>query len=313
MGILSSLFGGSRTSSSQTQTQDSFGYSVNRAVSEALSGGSSSGFSSGVSGSQGASRSTSGVFAGDVLQQLYQGAFGAAGAIDPRLATERVNQLFTGGSNIIQALSGGGAGEDYLTRRLSGDNSEVLNAQIDALGSDLGRFYSEELNPTITGNAVAAGQLGGGRQGVAQGVATSNILREFATQAAGLRAADVAQRDSAALGLLGAKNANAQTALAGIEGLSGLATGTEALAPYAALSQIIGGPTVLTQSESTQSSFGQEYSEQQAQEFATSLAEELGISYDEAHALLTATSKGKSSGGIIPGISNLVGSFTGKG
>lgn len=302
MGLLDSLFGGSKSSTKTQQESSSYGFSQNGATSSSVSGATSSGRSGGVSGSSGGSRSTSSVFASDLLKQLYSGALTAADSINPALATDRVNQLFTGGSSIIDSLSGGGAGADYLERRLSGDNSDILEAQIGAIGSDLGSFFRDEINPTLTGNAVSAGALGGGRQGVAQAGALSDILKEFSTQAANLRAADVTNRDAAALGLLNANNANAQTAFGGIGTLAGLSSGTEALGPYAALSQILGGPTVLTDSSSEQSSFGQEFSEQQADEYAQSLAEEFGISYDEAKALMTSTSKSKSSGGIFSAI-----------
>lgn len=303
MGLLDSLFGGSKSSSTQRQESNAFGYSANSAGSSSISGASSSGRSGGVSGSSGASRSGSSVFSSDILRQLYSSALGAADSINPGLATERVNQLFTGGTSILDNLSSGGAGVDYLERRLTGDNNEVLNAQIGAIGEDLGSFFRDEINPTITGNAVAAGALGGGRQGVAQGSAVSDILKEFSTQAANLRAQDITNRDAAALGLLGAQNANAQTGVSAIGQLSGLTSDTAALDPYSQLAQILGAPTVLTESESAESSFGQEFSEQQANEFAQSIAEELGISYDEARSLMTGTSKSKSSGGIFSAIS----------
>ncbi len=184
MGPLGSpMTGANKSTTSTDQTQDSSGFSLNRSNSMSESGGSSMGRSMGRTGSQGTSGSTSGVFGADAFSQLYGGALDAASSIDPALATQRNNQLFTGGASIIEQLSGGGAGDDYLTRRLSGDNNDVLNAQIDAVGSDLGRFLNEQLNPAITGSAVASGQLGGGRQGVAQAGAMDTVTREFATQA----------------------------------------------------------------------------------------------------------------------------------
>lgn len=290
MSLLSSLFGGSSTKSTQKQTQDSFGYSLNRSNAASTSGGYSTGASSGISGS------SSSVFADDLVRQLYSGALGAADAINPELATSRVNQLFTGGANIIAQLEGGGAGEDYLTRRLSGSDTSILDAQIGALGKDLGKFFNEELNPVIRGSAVAGGALGGGRQGVAEGLASQGVLEQFAAGAANLRATDLTNRDNAALGLISGRNTAAQTALSGLPALAGLGSGTESLSPYLALGQIFGSPTVLSQS------FGQEQSMQQSEEFAQSLAEELGISYDEAHAILEASSKGKSSDGIFGAI-----------
>src|SRR5678816_1447801 len=108
MGILGALFGGSKQSSQQTQTSDSLGYSVNRGTSSSTSGATSTGRSAGVSGS------SSSVFAGDLFQQLYGNALGAASAINPAVATQRVLSLFTGGAGIIEQLAGGGAGQDYL-------------------------------------------------------------------------------------------------------------------------------------------------------------------------------------------------------
>lgn len=296
MGLLGSLFGGSSQSSRTEQSQDSFGYSVNTGRSGSVSGSTSSGVSAGISGS------SQSVFGADVFAQLFQGALGAAGAINPAVATERVNQLFTGGSAIIEQLAGGGAGADYLTQRLTGGN-EALDEQISGLGSDLGRFLREELNPVIRGSAVAGGSLGGGRQGVAEGLAAESVAREFTRGATELRSADMQRRDSAALGLLQLTGQNAATALSALPSLAQIGSGVESLAPYSALADILGGPTVLTES------FGQEMSSQQAQQYAESLAEELGISYDEAHALITSTSKGKSSGGIVPGISGLISSL----
>lgn len=274
--------GGSKSSSEQRQQSDSFGYSLSGANSSSVSGGSSFGRSGGTS----LSRDT--VFSGDLLRRLYGDALGAAGGIDPGLATSRIDQLFTGGSDILARLNDGGAGEDYLTRRLEGDGGDVLNAQIDAVGKDLGRFFNDTLNPAITGSAVAAGQLGGGRQGVAQGAAMSSILEEFATQSANLRAADIAQRDTAALGLLDRRNAAGATALGALPNLAAIGGSNPSLDVYSQLSDIFGGPVVTNEASS------QEFSEQQASEFAQAFADEFGISYDEAHSLLTAKSKSKS-------------------
>ncbi len=285
MGGLS--FSKQKSKSEQTQQSDSFGSSVSGSNSTSLSGGASSGYSSGVTGS------SQSVFGSDIFAKLYQQALGAAGGIDPTQAQSRVDQLFTGGSSIIDQLSGGGAGADYLERRLSGDNSDVLDAQIGAIGNDLGKFYRENLNPAITGSAVAGGSLGGGRQGVAQGIATEGVTREFATQAANLRAADITNRDNAAIGLLDAQNNNAQTALGGLGSLAAIGTNNPGLDIYQQLSSILGGPTTLTES------FGQNSSQEQSTQFAQAIAEEFGISLDEAHSLLTAKSKGSGFGAGI--------------
>jgi hypothetical protein len=306
MGLLSALVGGSHTKSESTQTQDSSGLQLTNNNASSNSGSVSTGVSGGVTGSQGTTGSEQSVFSGDLVRQLYSGALGAAGAIDPALATSRVNQLFTGGASILDQLEGGGAGTDYLNKRLSGDNSSVLNAQIDALGSDLGRFYKEQLNPTIVGNSISAGQLGGGREGVAQGAASDSVLRQFATQAGNLRAADITSRDNAAISLLQTQGANAKVGLDSLSSLATLGSGASVLDPYKAAGQVFGAPTALTSSYGQNTSFGQEFSQQQAEQYATSISQELGISIDEAHALLKSTQKGSSSNGILPAISGFV-------
>src|SRR5690606_39769298 len=105
----------------------------------------------------------------------------------------------TGGTSILERLQGG-AGEDYLTRRLSGDSS-VADAQVSALEADLGRFFTETLMPGVRGSAVAAGQLGGGREGVAAALAARDITRAVASSAAGVRARGDEARDRASGGL----------------------------------------------------------------------------------------------------------------
>jgi hypothetical protein len=299
MGGLS--FSKQKSSATQDQTSASSGLSVNSANSSSLSGGASSGYSSGATGGQSTTGSQSDVFGGDLYTRLRSGALGALDSINPGVATDRVNQLFTGGSSILDRLTGGGAGEDYLTKRLSGSDSSVLDSQISALGSDLGTFLTENVNPILTGNAVAAGQLGGGRQGVAQGQAIKGSLKEFAAQAANLRAADITARDQAATSLIDLQQKGSATALQALPQLASLGSGVSALDPYLAASQVLGGPTVLTQSQGQSSEFGQQYSEQQANEYASSIAQELGISIDEAHSLLKSTSKGSgfSAGGYI--------------
>jgi hypothetical protein len=304
----SPMTGASESSTDTEQTQSSSGLSINRGSSSSTSGGTSRARSMGTTGSMGRSGSSSSVFAGDVFQQLYGDALGAAAVMDPSLANERINQLFTGGMSIMDTLNGGGSDTDYLERRLAGDNGEVLNAQIDALGSDLGRFLNEQVMPGIAGDAVAAGQLGGGRQGVAEGMAVNDTMRTFATQAANLRAADVANRDAAALGLYGLKTQRGQGQLSALQGLADIGTTDASLDPYQQLSMILGGPQVLTDSFGEESSFGQTMSEEESQQYAESLASEFGISIDQAKAMLTSRSRGRGQGDIgstLTGFGNL--------
>lgn len=249
-------FGGS------VQESESFGQSssFDESTSVSASGGISE------SGSQQTSQDM--VAFEDVFARLFGGAEGAAGGLDPSMLTEAANQLFSGGTGFLDTL-GGGAGADYLEGRLSEDNA-VLEEQIGLLGEDLGKFFNEELLTGITSESISGGQLGGGRQGVAQGAAVDMVGREFARGATELRAGDIAARDAAAVNLEGLGIQGAGTALENLPGMAELAEmGFSAdMLPFLMMSQITGGPTVLGQSQG--SSFAS------AEDFAAAFSESFG-------------------------------------
>lgn len=216
----------------------------------------------------------------DVFARLFGGAEGAAAGLDPSMLTEAANTLFSGGLNFMDQI-GGDAGSRYLEGRLSGDNA-VLEDQISLLGEDLGRFFSEELNPAITSNAIAGGQLGGGRQGVAQGRAIDMVGEQFTRGATALRAGDIAARDSAAGVLAGNTIQGASVGLAGIPALAGAADlGFSAgLAPYERLAAILGGPTVLGSSSSSSADWARAFSSSYGQSRASSTSRSRSLSLD---------------------------------
>lgn len=310
-------FGGSKSrSSSQSQsTQEGFGLSTSfsDSLSQSLSQGTSyaqgtsgsqgTSFSSGLSTSQGAS--TQSIAFEELFRQLFGGATNAAAKaaqLVPAL-TGQAASLFDAGGQFLQQLQGG-TGTDYLANRLTSPSS-VVNEQIGLLGEDIGAFLRNEINPTLVSNAIKAGGLGGGRQGVAQGIASQAALQQFQRGAAGIRAQDQAQRDAIAGQLAGLQQQGAATGLGALGGLYDLATagvGAE-LAPYQMLAQILGGPTVLTQSQqssygtqtgqSQQSSFAQNTAESQqtAVSVARAIAESLGLSYDYGQSTSSSNSK----------------------
>src|SRR5690606_26675544 len=174
-------FGSSKSRSSSSsldfgaQSSFSLSDSISRAIAESFGQSTSFGTSESGGTSFGRGVSTQRIANADVLNQLYRQALSAVPSTG--LFTGQAAQLFEGGLSILDRL-GVGAGQDFLRSRVSGE-SPVLEEQIGALGSDLGRFFREELNPAITARAVAGGTLGGGRQGVAQGRAAESVAREF--------------------------------------------------------------------------------------------------------------------------------------
>jgi hypothetical protein len=255
MGFLSDLIGGKQkvvpTSSSE-------------AFSESSAGSVSQGASSSVGSSL--SRSTSSVFNADIYKSLFGGASNAASR-----AAELVpgiqgaaSSLFTSGGRFLEELEG----ELETAGRLGESGFE--DEQIAHLGSDLGRFYEEEINPRLTSRGVAAGQFGGSRGEVAQGVASRGLAEEFSKGSTAIRLAGQDRRDRLAGqvdSLRADRSSRGIDALPGLLGLAESGIGAE-LAPYLQLSQIIGGPTVLTDSES--GSFSESGSSQLARSFSES-------------------------------------------
>jgi hypothetical protein len=240
-------FGLSKSSSKQQATSSSEG--ANAATSFGVTGSEQS--AANTSSSTGRSTSSQDVFLADLFKQVYGGAAGAAGAINPDEISGAARSLFTGGVNFLDEL-GGGAGADALKARV-GDTSS-RDAQLASLKSELGDFFNTNLAPGITRAGVATGTLGGSRDAVDLAEASKAVASKFSTGAASIISADQAQRDAAAGKLADVTNAGAGTGLSALQSLYGLASAgaTSGLLPYQILSSIIGGPTVLGQSQSMQ-------------------------------------------------------------
>lgn len=244
---MSGSLGGGRSSSSQQST--------------------SSGFSQSESISQSGSQSGQRIAFEDQFRDLYGNASGAAGraSVGAQSLTDAARSLFTGGSEFLGSL-GGDAGSNYLENRLSADNP-VLNEQIAQLQEDTGRLFREEFNPAITARAVSGGTLGGGRQGVAQGLAIDSATRAFTQGATALRAGDIASRDAAAQSIAQNSLQSAATGLGSLPSLLGLlqSGNNSELDVYSRLGGILGGPTTLTESSSVAESLSRAYGEQESQ------------------------------------------------
>lgn len=186
----------------------------------------------------------------DLFSQLYSGASATAGKIKGEGVRSKADMLFGSGTDFLGSLMGG-AGQDYLTQRVTGSD-DVLQQQIDALQESLGTMFREEILPGVTSQAVGGRTLGGGRQGVMEARGAQDVMSEFRQGIVGLMTGDQAARDQAALGLMGGQIQAAGTGLGGLAGLLGLGQASEVapLTGYAALSQILGDPTTLSQSVS---------------------------------------------------------------
>ena len=173
--------------------------------------------------------------------------------------------------NLAGAGSTGSASE-ALRLQAFGENPELQN-QINLLGQDIGRTFTQQLLPGIQSEAIGAGQLGGGREGVAQGLGLQSALGEFQRGASTLRSEDINRQLQAAtsLGQLGLGQ-QAQTAgqlesagalnLGGIGALQGLfdlgQAGFDAeFGGLQQLAQILGDPTILNEAQASAQATGE--------------------------------------------------------
>jgi hypothetical protein len=273
-------FGGSKSKTESSSLGLGYGYSGSSSASDSFSRSRS------VSG--GASRSGESVAFADMFAKLYGGAGDAAGRASP--VNEQAGMLFSGGTGFLDEL-GGGPEQDYLESRVTGANP-LLEEQVSMLGEDLGSFFREELNPAIESRAIQGGTFGGGRQGVAQGRAAGDVAKEFSRGATELRSGDLTRRDAAARDLMAGRTSAAGTALQSLPGLFGIAQGgaLSELAPYQMLAEIMGGPTVLGESESSQ------FGESSSDAIARAMSEAFGEDFSYQSSKSKGTSKSLSLG-----------------
>lgn len=255
-----------------------FGFGGSSSRSQSSSYDVSTSFSDSLS--RGVSQSDQRVAFEDIFKSLYGNAGGAASKAAEMvpLFQGQIAELYGSGGKILDEL-GVGAGEDYLQSRLT--DTSGRDAQLDILQQRMGSLFNEELNPAITSRHVAGGTLGGGRQGVAQGVAAGKVAREFAGGAADIISRDQIARDSAAVSLMAGRTQAAGVGLNALPDLLGLAeAGLGApMSPYAGLSQILGGPTVLgsSSSEDVATALSRAFSEGRSQSTSKSKSFSFGV------------------------------------
>jgi len=260
-------FGMSKSRSGSTATESSSGYGYNGSESSDVS----QAISQAVSGSS--STSTQTLANQDIFSQLFGGATTAANkyASNASEVEAAARQLFTGGTGFLESLQSN-AGSEYLTSRLEGN--QLLDEQISQLGTDINDYYSNTINPNLRRNSAMTGTLGGGRQGVAEGLSARAQGEQFTEGALKLRTDDMAMRDQAANDLLTGTNASAATGIAGLSSVLGLAqegAGGAGLDAFSQLSQILGQQQTLTNAQSTSSSVST--SQQIAEAFSKAFGE----------------------------------------
>lgn len=163
-------------------------------------------------------------------------------------------------SQLSQFLNGPGAGIagtglDFLQGILSSqqglntlEDPSIVQGRIDALGTDIQTQLGEFIGGAggINTQSALAGNAGGGRNQVRQGIAQRGAIDAFARESAGIRESAAGRRLQALLG--GAQAGALGTSAAGDVFNLGLGLSNAQFSPLLNLSQIIGDPAITQES-----------------------------------------------------------------
>jgi len=169
--------------------------------------------------------------------------------IDPsrQFAAGQGQQLYDFGYGALQGLTG----NPYLDalQQQAGGNQQLVGQQVGQLQADLGRAFNQQVLPGIRRDANAVGALGGGRQGVAEGIAAQGFADAFGRGVTDIYSQDAQRSLQAATAGGGLFAQSSLGALSSLPGLfeTGLGQFTGQFAPLGIYSQILGAPTVLGQ------------------------------------------------------------------
>jgi hypothetical protein len=120
------------------------------------------------------------------LKDVYSNA---AGMVDERAGVNEALRLHSQGANAVNM----GLDPFYLnTARgvIDRTANPGVNPAFDAYANRIGEQFREQIMPALSSDAIAAGGLGGGRQGVAEGVAAGQLGRNLQDFGAELYNAD---------------------------------------------------------------------------------------------------------------------------
>lgn len=214
------------------------------------------GGSSSSSESQSTSQSTANSFV-DPSQQPFLDFLRNAGVNATANVIGRDQGLFKTSADLL------GQGKDFLGQ-LAGAGSglvgfggqELVDTQISQLGADIGDFFQNQIIPGISRDATAVGALGGGRDEVARGAAAGEALDAFSRGSVDIQRGAEAQRLQAGIAAEGFATEASLGGLSSLAQLFGIAQAPFAaqLDPLVQLAGILGGPTVLQQSQSSSQS-----------------------------------------------------------
>jgi hypothetical protein len=170
------------------------------------------------------------------LQSLYGQAQGQAGqGVDPS-----ISGAAAGGVGALSKIAGGTTALDPFTN----PNSDLARRQLSDASTEIGNNFNRVVMPGLTSAAGTAGALGGSRDYLARGVAASDAQSQISKAGTDIYSNIWNNASQAAAGKTDAM-LSAGTSLPG----AALQQYGLGWAPLQQLSGILGGPTVLSQSQ----------------------------------------------------------------
>lgn len=176
----------------------------------------------------------------EALQSLY------GSALD--LTKQQLPQQAAVANQVGADLYNQGRGAIDNLGQIAGGQNPFLQQNINQLGTTLNRNLNEQILPSIENEAIGVGGLGGGRQGIAAGIAGRGTQEAIAQGTTSLQTNAYNQRAGAANAQLGQ--------LGNLFGLS-QAPFQSQFAPLQNLGGLLGSATVLGKQGSTSSGGGQ--------------------------------------------------------
>ena len=116
-------------------------------------------------------------FATNAMSGRYDPSITAGGNVDPQMVDPTLAFGSMGMANPTNSIS----------QMLSGQaNTDTLDPVVAAALRRMGESYGEQVMPSIRSGAIAAGQYGGSRQGVAEGLASKGLAYSMGDTAANM-------------------------------------------------------------------------------------------------------------------------------
>lgn len=186
----------------------------------------------------------------DFLRNTSQSNYSQFGQGAGQWAQQMAPQFVQQGQGYAQQATANPFLQNLQTMSQPGGNRQLIGQQVGQLGQDIGRQFQQQIMPGIRRDAIGLGGFGGTRQGVAEGIASQGAMDAFSRGVTDIYGQNSMMAQQAGIAGGGLQMQGSLGAMTGLGDLFNLGMGqfTGGFSPLLAMSDIIGGPTVLDRS-----------------------------------------------------------------